>query len=86
MWMTPCAAREKRPTSTGVLIILTSVNYAARSCVVAAVCIAIGSRTVHSTQWSQIVAENRLLHLHSMPSLGGPSRNIAITFGTDKLE
>jgi len=38
---------------------------------------------------SQIFVENRdfcLLHLHSTPPLGGPRRNIAMTFGTEKLE
>jgi len=38
---------------------------------------------------SQILAENRdfcIAHLHSRPPLGGPRRNIAITFGTEKLE
>jgi len=40
---------------------------------VAAVCIALGGRTVHSTRWSQMFAENRnfsLVHLHSTHSLG----------------
>jgi len=35
------------------------------------------------------MVENRdfcLPHLHSMPPLGGPHRNIAIKFGTEKLE
>jgi len=35
------------------------------------------------------IIENRdLFHtpLHSMPMLGGPRRNIAIPFGTEKLE
>jgi len=38
---------------------------------------------------SQILVENRdfcLPHLHSMSPLWGPRRNIAMTFGTDKLE
>jgi len=38
---------------------------------------------------SQILVENHdfcLPHLHSMSPLGGPRRNIAMTFGTDKLE
>jgi len=38
---------------------------------VAAKCIALGGRTVHSTSWSQILAENRLHHLHSTPPSGG---------------
>jgi len=34
-----------------------------------------------------INAENRdFCHLYSMPPLGGPRRNIEITFGTEKLE
>jgi len=46
----------------------TSVTNLPRS--VAAECIALGGRTVHSTRWSQILADNRdlcLPHLHSMP-------------------
>ena len=38
-----------------------------------AVCIALGIRTVHSTRWSEILAENCdvcLPHLHSTPPLG----------------
>ena len=35
----------------------TSITNLSRSC--AAVCIAPGSRTIHSTRWSQILAENR---------------------------
>jgi len=62
----------------------TSVNNLPRF--VTAECIALGSRTVHSMRWSQILAENRLLHLHSMPPLGGPSWNTAITFGIEKLQ
>jgi len=53
----------------------TSVNNLPRS--VAAVCVALGSRTVRSTRWSQILAENRdfcLPHLHSTPPVrGSPS-------------
>ena len=52
----------------------SSVNNSPRS--IAAVCIALGSRTVHCTRWSQILAENRdfcLPHLHSTPQLGGRS-------------
>ena len=40
----------------------------------ASVCIAFGGRTVHSTRWGQILAENRdfcLPHLHSTPLFGG---------------
>jgi len=54
---------------------------------VAAKCIALGGGTVHSTQCSQILADNRdlyLPHLHSTPSLGGLRRKIAITFGVEK--
>jgi len=39
--------------------------------------------------WSQILAQNRdfcVPHLHSTPPLGGPRRNIAMTFGVNKLE
>jgi len=47
--------------------------------------------SVNSTQWSQILAQNRyfcLLHLNSTPSLGGGGsrRNIAMPFGVEKLE
>jgi len=41
---------------------------------VAAKCIALAAGTVHSTQWSQILAQNRdfcLPHLHKTPPLGG---------------
>ena len=37
----------------------------------------------------EMFVENRdfsLPHLHSTPPLGGPRRNIAMTFGTEKLE
>ena len=37
---------------------------------VTAECIALGSRAVHSTRWSKILAENCLPHLHSTPPLG----------------
>jgi len=55
---------------------------------VAANCIALADETVHSTQWRQILAQNRdfCLPLHSTPLLGGSRRNIATpTFGTEKL-
>ena len=45
----------------------TSGNDLSRS--VAAECVALCSRTVHSTRWSQILAENRLPHLYSTPPL-----------------
>ena len=51
--------------------------------------IALGGQSVHSMRWSHILADNRdcyLPHLHSTPPLGGPRRNIAITFGMEKLE
>jgi len=38
---------------------------------------------------SLILAENRdfcVPHLHSTPLFGGPRQNIAMTFGTEKLE
>ena len=41
------------------------------------------------TRWSQILAHNRnfcLPHLHSTLPLGGSRRNIAMRFGTGKLE
>jgi len=44
---------------------------------------------VASRQLSQIYAQNQefcLPHLHSTPPLGGSRRNIAMPFGTDKLE
>ena len=44
---------------------------------------------VHSTPWSQVLAQNRdfcLPHLYSTPPLGVLRRNIAMTFGTEKLE
>jgi len=56
---------------------------------VAAECIALGARTVHSTRWSKILAQNHdfcLPHLHLMPPSGGPRRNIAMTFGMEKLK
>jgi len=62
----------------------TSVNNLPRF--VAAKRIALGSRTVHSSRWSQILAKNRLPHLHSTPLLGGSRQNIAITFSMGKLE
>ena len=46
-------------------------------------------RSVDSTRWSQILAQNRdfcLPHLHLTPPLGGTCRNIAMTFGMEKLE
>jgi len=52
-------------------------------------CIALGARTVHSTRWSQILAQYRqvcLLHLRLMPPVGGPRRNIDMTFCTEKQE
>ena len=55
----------------------------------AAVYVTLGGRTVDNARWSQILFENRdfcLPHLHSMPPLRGPRRNIAIMFGVDKLE
>ena len=42
-----------------------------------------GGRSVDSTRWSHILAQNRdfcLPHLHSTPLLAGPHRNIAMTF------
>jgi len=51
--------------------------------------ITVSGRTDHSTRWSEILAQNRdfcLPHLHSTPPLAGPRRNIAMTFGTEKLE
>jgi len=62
----------------------TSVNNLPRF--VAAECIALGSRTVHSTRWSHVLVENGLPHQHSTPPLGGPHRNIAMAFGVEKLE
>jgi len=56
---------------------------------VAAVSIALAAASVHSTRWSQILAQNRdfcLPHLHSTPQLGGHHRNIAVTLGMEKLE
>jgi len=54
-------------------LLTTSVNNLPRF--VAAKYIALGDRTVHSTRWSHILAENRLPHLHLMPPLGGsPSK------------
>jgi len=57
---------------------------------VAAECIALAARTI--TRWSQILAQNRdfcLPQLHPTPPLGGGGcsrRNIAMTFGMEKLE
>ena len=76
----PASNKLRRLLATSVINLPLSV---------AAECIALGCRTVHSTRWSQILADNRdfcLAHLHSMPPLGGSRRNIAITFGTEKLE
>ena len=63
---------------------MTSVNNLLRF--VAAKCIALGSQTVHSTRWSQILAESRLTHLHSTSQLRGPRRNITVMFVIEKLE
>ena len=55
----------------------------------AAVCITFGGRTVDNRRWSQILVENRdfcLPYLHLKPPLGGYRRNIAITFGVEKVE
>jgi len=57
---------------------------------VAAKFIALAAGTVHTTQWSHILAQNRnfcLSHLHSTPPLrgGGSRRNIAMPFGMEKL-
>jgi len=68
-------------------LLTTNVNNLPRF--VAAESIALGSRAVHSTRWSQILAENRLPHLHSTPPpavRGVPRRNIAIKFGREKVE
>jgi len=54
----------------------------------------LSTRTVYNTVdlyavYAAIFVQNRvlcLLHLHSTPPLGGSRRNIAIPFGTDKLE
>ena len=65
----------------------TSVIHLPRS--LTAECVALGSRTVQSMRWSQILAENGnfcLPHLHSMPQLGGPHWHIAIMTATEKLE
>ena len=46
-------------------------------------------RMQQSAPDSQIFVKNRnfcLPHLHLMPPLGGPHRNIAMTSGTEKLE
>jgi len=53
---------------------------------VAVKCIALH---VHSTPWSQILAQNRdfcLPHLRSTTPLGGSRRSFAMTFGMEKLE
>jgi len=53
---------------------------------VPAQCSALGSRTVHSTRWNQILAQNRLPTCIRCPRYkGGPRRNIAMTFGMEKL-
>jgi len=53
----------------------------------AAVCITLGSWTVDSTRWRQILAENGdLTDLHSMRSLWGPHWINAMRFRTEKLE
>ena len=46
-------------------------------------------RAFKSTHWGQILAQNRdfcLPHLHLTPPLGGSRWNIAMPFGTEKLE
>jgi len=51
--------------------------------------IAARRRSVHSMRYNQILAQNRdfcLPHLHSTPPLEGFRRNIAMTFGIEKLE
>jgi len=66
---------------------LCDINLMPRS--VAAECIELGGQTVHSTRWSQILADNRdfcLTHLYSTPVLGDPRRNVAIRFAVEKLE
>jgi len=72
-------SREKQMSSTSVINLPRSV---------AAVCIALGSRTVHSTRWSQILVENRDFAYPPAfdAAFGGFRRNIAITFGAEKLE
>jgi len=52
---------------TYLLTYLLSVNNLPRF--VAAGCIALGSRTVQSMRWCQILADNRLPHLHLTPPL-----------------
>jgi len=45
--------------------------------------------TVDSKRWREILTENCdfwIPHLHLKPPLGGPRRNIAIRFSTEKLE
>jgi len=54
-----------------------------------AVLITPGCRSVDSTRWSQILVGNSkfcLPHMHWTPPLEGLRRNIAVTFGTGKLE
>jgi len=49
----------------------------------------LAGNSVNNTQWNQILAQNRdfcLPHLHSTPPLGGSRWNIAMLFGTEKLE
>jgi len=54
------------------------------------VLIAASRSSVHNMRWSQILSQNpdfSLPHVHSSPPLGGGVRqNIAITFGTEKLD
>jgi len=76
-----CHHKLRRLPATNVINLLWSV---------VPECIALVVPTVHSTRWSHILAGNRdfcLSHLHSTPPLGSVSRrNIAMTFGLEKLE
>ena len=58
-------------------------------CAVAAKCITLTTGTVHSKQWSQILAQNHdfcLAHLHSSAPWGESCQNIVMTYGMEKLE
>ena len=53
-------------------------------------CIALGGRNVHSTRWSQILADIAIF-AYTPPEFdalirGGLRQNIAMTFGMKKLE